>query len=210
MSDSILNETKSAQNSFFSVYNEKLENLVTHGQQPKALFIGCSDSRVTPELLLGLDPGDMFMLRNIANIMPPYVQTEIGTVSVLEYAVLSLQVPHIIVCGHTECGGIRSLDKNIDMGTVPALSRWLDLARPAQRDIDFNQRDLTPEERHIAIVERNVINQLKNIESYPFIQKALTANKLTLHGWVYYLKQQQIGYYNSEQDQFLSFPPNLD
>ncbi len=202
MNDSIIKETQSAQNSFFSVYKEKLENLVTHGQHPKALFIGCSDSRVTPELLLGLDPGDMFMLRNIANIVPPYVQTEIGTVSVLEYAVLHLQVPHIIVCGHTECGGIRSLDKNIDMGTVPALSRWLDLARPAQRDIDFTQRDFTPEERHIAIVERNVINQLNNIESYPFIQKALTANKLTLHGWVYHLKSQKISHFDPESGQF--------
>ena len=145
----------------------------------------------------------MFMLRNIANIVPPYVQTEIGIVSVLEYAVLSLNVPHIIVCGHTDCGGIHSLDKQIDMGTMPAISRWLDLARPAQRDIDFSMRDLTPEERHIAIVERNVINQLQNIESYPFVQKALTTNKLTLHGWVYYLSQQKIGHFDKESGQFI-------
>ncbi|KAA3656741.1 MAG: carbonic anhydrase [Chloroflexi bacterium] len=209
MSNTILKETQSAQNSFFSIYKEKLEHLATNGQHPKALFIGCSDSRVTPERLLGLDPGDMFMLRNIANIIPPYVQTEIGIVSVLEYAVLSLQVPHIIVCGHTDCGGIRSLDQHIDMATVPALSRWLDLARPAQRDIDFTLRDLTPEERHLAIVERNVINQLKNIESYPFIQQSLAANKLTLHGWVYHLQPQQITYYNSAQNHFIS-STNLD
>ena len=202
MSDSLLNETKSTQNSFFAAYKESLTELVEKGQKPKALFIGCSDSRVTPERLLGLDPGDMFMLRNIANIVPPYVQTEIGIVSVLEYAVMALNVPHIIVCGHTDCGGIRSLDKQIDMGTMPAISRWLDLARPAKRDIDFTMRDLTPEERHIAIVERNVINQLQNIESYPFVQKALAANKMTLHGWVYYLGQQKIGYFDKESGQF--------
>lgn len=202
MNDSILKETRSAQSTFFTAYKEKLQELVAHGQKPKALFIGCSDSRVTPEQMLGLDPGDMFMLRNIANVVPPYVQTEIGIVSVLEYAVLHLHVPHIIVCGHTDCGGIRGLDKHIDMGTNPALSRWLDLARAAQRDIDFTMRDLSPEDRHIAIVERNVINQLRNIESYPFIQQALTAQKLSLHGWVYYLERQQIGSYHPDSRQF--------
>jgi len=202
MRDSILLETQSAQNNFFTINKELLTSLAAHGQKPKALFIGCSDSRVMPEQMLGLDPGDMFMLRNIANTMPPYVQTEIGTVSVLEFAVLILNVPHIIICGHTDCGGIRGLDKHIDMGTAPALSRWLDIVRPAQRDVDFTLRDLKPEERHVAIVERNVVNQLRNIESYPFIQQALTNGHLTTHGWVYYLEQQKFGYYDPDSDQF--------
>ncbi|MCA9921413.1 MAG: hypothetical protein KC421_03525 [Anaerolineales bacterium] len=202
MRDDFLLKTQPAQNDFFAANKEKLKSVFTHGQKPQALFIGCSDSRVMPEQMLGLDPGDMFMLRNIANTVPPYVQTEIGIISVLEYAVLILQVPHIIVCGHTDCGGILGLDKHVDMGTSPALSRWLDIVRPAQRDVDFTMRDLTPEERHIAIVERHVINQLRNIESYPFIQQALTSSKLTLHGWVFYLEEQHLGYYDSDSDQF--------
>jgi carbonic anhydrase len=179
-----------------------MRHLAREGQSPLALFVGCSDSRIMPEALLGGRPGDFFMLRNIANIIPPYHQTEIGIVSVLEYAVLALAVPHIIICGHTDCGGIKGLDTHIDISHQPALSRWLDLARPSQRDVDFAMRDLTPAARHLAIVERNVVNQLNNVRSYPFIRQQLESDQLALHGWVYHLESQQFSVYSPENDKF--------
>lgn len=203
MSDPLLARTTAMQSDFFEKQANLLRHLAEKGQTPQALFVACSDSRVTPEQLFGAQPGELFMLRNIANIIPPYVQTEIGTVSVLEYAVLHLQVPHIIVMGHTDCGGIRGLDADLDMSREPALSRWLSLARPAQQEVDFQQRDLSEEERHVAIVEQNVVQQLANIQSYPFVREALEADKLELHGWVYYLAEQQIRYYDVEEETFV-------
>ncbi|MCP4428386.1 MAG: carbonic anhydrase [Chloroflexi bacterium] len=202
MPDDFLAQSAPIRRDFFENQKELLTKLAHEGQKPSALFIGCADSRVTPEQMLGARPGDLFMLRNIANIIPPYVQTEIGTVSVLEYAVLHLHVPHVIVCGHTDCGGIRGLDVHLDMSKEPALSRWISLARPAQREVDFQMDDLNPEERHVAIVERNVVHQLNNIRSYPFVREALEANQLELHGWVYYLEHRRIGYYDSAADTF--------
>ena len=205
MSDSILARSAPLRHDYFEKHGELIKSLAQQGQSPDALFVGCSDSRIMPEHLLGANPGDLFVLRNIANIIPPYHQTEIGIVSVLEYAILHLNVPHIIVCGHTDCGGIKGLDTQIDMSHEPALSRWLDLARPSQRDVDFAMRDLSPKERHLAIVERNVINQLTNVQSYPFIRERLDADQLELHGWVYHLETQQISHYDPDSGQFIIF-----
>lgn len=205
--DRILSRTGAARRKFFDANGQLLRELAEVGQFPSALFIGCSDSRVVPEQLLGAKAGDFFMLRNIANLVPPYWQTEIGFASVLEFAVLDLEIPHIIVCGHTDCGGIKALDGALDMGGRPALSRWLDLARPAQREVDgFGMGKLAADgqaERHQAVVERNVVNQLRNLESYPFIRERVEAGKLELHGWVYYLEGPGIGYYDGERGGFV-------
>ena len=202
MNDPFLQPTTAHRQRFFTQHRALLQDLAANGQTPRALFVGCADSRLTPELLLDAKPGEFFMLRNVANIIPPYVQTEIGIVSVLEFALLTLRIPHIIVMGHTDCGGLRGLDVQIDMAAQPALSRWLDLARPAQREVDFKLRDLTPAARHVAIVEENVRLQLRNLESYPFVRTAVSAGTLQLHGWVYYLGEQQLGYLDRETGKF--------
>ena len=197
-----LQETAKNRKKFFKQNQARLKQLVIEGQKPHALFISCSDSRIMPEQLMGAKPGDLFMLRNIANTIPPYTQTEIGVVSVLEYAILSLRVPHVIVCGHTDCGGVRAVDKPIDMMRQPALSRWADIIRPAQRDVDFAMRDLSPEERHHAIVKRHVILQLINLQSYPFIRQAMETVGLQLHGWIYDLFAQQLLVYDPNTETF--------
>jgi len=210
--DRILSKSDLARQKFFASNRLLLQELAEVGQYPSALFIGCSDSRVVPEQLLGAKAGDFFMLRNIANLVPPYWQTEIGIVSVLEFAVLDLEIPEIIVCGHTDCGGIKALDEPLDIGRRPALSRWLDLARPAQREVDgFGTAERTAEEqaeRHRAIVERNVVHQMRNLESYPFIRERLVAGRLSLHGWVYYLERPGIGCYDEERGEFVMVGSN--
>lgn len=201
--DKFLTKSIPPRQKFFAENRQLLQELAEVGQFPAALFIGCSDSRVVPEQLLGAKPGDYFMHRNIANLIPPYWQTEIGVVSVLEFAVLDLEIPQIILCGHTDCGGIKALDENLDLGRQPALSRWLDLARPAQREVDgFSTPKDTPE-RHQAIVECNVVHQLRNLQTYPFIRQRLESEKLTLHGWVYYLERPEIRYYDPENNNFV-------
>lgn len=193
MPDQLLERSAPLRRDFFEKHADLLQKLTKHGQSPEGLFIGCSDSRVSPEQLLGINPGDMFMLRNIANIVPPYEQRDTAITAVLEYAVCHLRVPHIIICGHTDCGGIKGLDAQ---STQPPsdLSRWIEFARPAQQDVDAIKPD--DQQRHRAIVERNVVQQLRNIQTYPFVLEAQEADHAELHGWVYYLQEQTIGYFD--------------
>jgi carbonic anhydrase len=201
MSDKLLQKSASLRADFFEKQAELLEKLATEGQSPEALFVGCADSRVTPTRLLGADPGDFFMLRNIANIIPPYEHSDMGIMAVLEYAVLHLHVPHIIICGHTDCGGVKGLDAQLDAETEPALAGWIEFARAALQEVDAGAQ-LTAAERHRAIVERNVVLQLTHLQTYPFVSEALQANRLELHGWVYYLRRRLMGTYNPVKDGF--------
>ncbi|MBN1220261.1 MAG: carbonic anhydrase [Anaerolineae bacterium] len=200
MTDSFLKKSAPIRADFFEKQAELLEKLAQEGQSPEALFIGCSDSRVSPERLLGANPGDLFVLRNIANVVPPYAHSDAGTTAVLEYAVCHLQVPHLIICGHTDCGGIKALDTRLNVEAEPGLFNWLQFARPAQRQVEAE--NLGDWERHRAIVERNVVQQLRHIQTYPFVLEALEANRLELHGWVYYLRRRLMGYYDPVRDRF--------
>jgi carbonic anhydrase len=180
----------------FQENRELFELLAAEGQAPQALFIGCSDSRVPPEWLTQCDPGDLFVTRNLGNIVPPYGtgQTDIG--AVVEYAVLRLQVEHIILCGHTDCGGIRSLDQATDWTREPHISRWIEHARPAKTQIEAS--GLPEEERHLATVRANVLLQLHNLRSYDPVRSGEKSGTLTLHGWVYHLAAGIIEAYDSE------------
>ncbi len=201
MPDRLLERTVPFQSDFFENQAELLENLAREGQAPEALFIGCSDSRVAPEQLFGASPGDFFMLRNIANIIPPYEQSDMGITAVLEYAVRHLRVPHLIICGHTDCGGIKGLDAELDAEAEPALTHWIEFARPAQQEVDAGKK-LGEWERHRTIVERNVVQQLRHVQTYPFVLEALAANRLELHGWVFYLRRKLMGSYEPAKDRF--------
>ncbi len=202
MRDELLDQSSQSRQQFFSQQEVLLSKLASEGQHPRAMVIACSDARVTPKMLFGAGPGELFMLRNIANIIPPYHQTEIGVVSALEFAILHLEVPHIIVLGHTDCGGIRALDTHLDMSKEPALARWIEMARPAHLDVDFLMQSMTDKERHLAIVERNVVCQMRNIQSYPFIRSIIEQNQLKLHGWVYCLSERCIRFYDPDNDTF--------
>jgi carbonic anhydrase len=200
MPDELLKKSAPMRSDFFEKQAELLEKLASEGQSPEALFIGCSDSRVAPEQLLGASAGDLFMLRNIANIIPPYDHSDMGMTAVLEYAVRHLQIPHLIICGHTDCGGIKGLDASLDVHAEPALAGWLEFARPAKRVVVSDK--LSEWGRHRAIVERNVVQQLHHVQTYPFVLEALESNRLELHGWIYYMRRRLMGYYDPAKDAF--------
>lgn len=201
MPDELLERSATFQADFFEKQAELLERLAQEGQSPEALLVACSDSRVFLETVLGASPGDLFMLRNIANIIPPYGQRDMGTAAVLEYAIRHLQVPHLIICGHTDCGGIKGLDANLDSEAEPALAHWLEFARPAQQAVDSDEK-LGEGERHRKIVEQNVVQQLRHLQTYPFVMKALETDRLELHGWIYYLRRRLMGHYSPVENRF--------
>ena len=171
---------------YFRENRELFELLATQGQAPQALFIGCSDSRVPPEWITQSDPGDLFVTRNLGNIVPPYGTGHTNIGAAIEYAVLRLNVEHIVLCGHTDCGCIRSLDQAADWIREPHIARWIDYARPAKTQIEAS--GLPEEERHLATVRANVLLQLQNLRTYDPVRDGEEAGTLTLHGWVYHVE----------------------
>ncbi|PID86210.1 MAG: hypothetical protein CSA11_05240 [Chloroflexi bacterium] len=192
MPDTLLEKYTEQQKQFFQHNQARLEKLVQEGQKPEVLFITCSDSRIMAEEMLGLSVGDFFVHRNIAACVPPSDQVEIGTTAVLEYAVLILKVKHIVVCGHTDCGGIKAIDSPPNIETFPAINQWLNYIEPARHPIDAHQPNLDATKRHHAIVEQHVRQQLDNLRTYAIVQKAEKQGELTLHGWVKYLDTQTL------------------
>jgi carbonic anhydrase len=172
------------------------EQLATQGQSPQVLFIGCSDSRVVPEVITGAEPGDLFVTRNVANIVPPYGTGEMDVGAVVEYAVGHLHVAHIVVCGHNGCGGIKALDAPPDWSREPHIARWIEYARPAQTKVEAS--GIPPEERHLATVRENVLLQLDHLRSYDPVRDGERAGTLALHGWVYHLESGEIEAYDAQ------------
>ncbi len=170
----------------FTAEKEKFLRLATKGQAPMALWIGCSDSRVGPEIITQAEPGQIFVHRNIANLVPPAGQPDNATGAVIEYAVQHLQVGHIIVCGHSGCGGIQALDHPANLSHDPHLAAWLDLARPARQQVEAAG---TPQpERFLATVKANVRLQCQNLMSYACVHEAVQSGKLAVHAWLYDLQ----------------------
>ncbi len=198
--DTLLNQTHLLRSDFFEKEGDLLGRLAREGQKPKTMFVGCSDSRVIPELITGSRPGDLFVLRNIANIIPPFGTAHECTGAALEYAANHLKVAHLVVCGHTDCGGIKALDGRVDSLSEPSLAQWIKFAREAQTRVD--KRKVDPAQRHRAIVEQNILLQLEHASSYPAIHRALKENRLELHGWLFDLHAPLVYSYNFQTNQF--------
>ncbi len=155
------------------------ENL-SKGQNPKLLYIGCSDSRVTAEELMGVQPGEVFVYRNIANMIP---NTDLSAMSVINYAVTHLKVDNIVVCGHYYCNGVKAAMQSADLGILnPWLRNIRDVYRLHKPELDALQSE---EEKYKRLVELNVQEQCFNVIKTPDVQKAYKERKLTVHGWVF-------------------------
>jgi carbonic anhydrase len=189
-------------NDDFPAMRAQFERLAQEGQHPVALFLGCSDSRVVPELFTRAAPGTLFVVRNVANLVPPAGTYHNSVGAAVEYAVGHLHVPTLIVCGHYDCGGIKALDQPeaFVQAHDPSLAAWLSHARPAQLRVDA--RGAVAEARHAAIVEENVLLQLEHLQTYTAVQDALRARKLELHGWVYDIGTGVVRAYNPASRRF--------
>ncbi|WP_442846975.1 carbonic anhydrase [Leeuwenhoekiella sp. H156] len=153
---------------------------LSEGQSPKILYIGCSDSRVSSEELMGVGPGDVFVHRNIANMVP---NTDLNSMSVINYAVEHLKVEHVVVCGHYYCGGVKAAMQSADLGL---LNPWLRNIRDVYRIHKDELNEIKDEEeRYKKFVELNVQEQCVNVIKTADVQKAIRTRKLSVHGWVF-------------------------
>ena len=180
----------------FDSEHEVFERLAEEGQNPKVLWIGCSDSRVVPELITGADPGELFDVRNIANIVPPAPTIACATGAAIEYAVLHLEVSHIVVCGHTECGGIKALESPPPASTEPHIATWLELAQPARERV--LESDVPEPEHYLETIKLNVLMQCANLRTYPCVAEREQSGGLSIHPWLYDLHTGEIHEYDEK------------
>lgn len=179
------------------------------GQQPDALFIACSDSRVVPNVFASTNPGDLFVLRNIGNLIPPHDSIQDNSVSaVLEFAIFTLNVADIIVCGHSECGAMNALAKGTPTNCCPHLEAWLTYGEESVRKVDSGLILNPSLARHNQISQVNVLQQMEHIAGYPFIRERLDKRELRIHGWWFDIAHADVYCYEKEQNQFALIDEN--
>lgn len=158
------------------------EELAT-GQRPETLFVTCSDSRVCPSTMTGAGPGELFVVRNAGNIVPPAGHHS-GEEASIEYGVVALKVRDIIVCGHSDCGAMRAVVDPTPLAWMPSVARWLDHAERV-REIVEQRPDLSPAERLTRAIEANVLTQLSHLMTIGPVARAVERGELEMHGWVW-------------------------
>ncbi len=173
------------------------------GQSPETLFITCSDSRIDPNLLTRSKPGDLFILRNAGNIIPPHGAGNGGEAATIEFAVAALGVKDIIICGHSDCGAIKAILKPELVASLPAVASWLGHAETTRRIVLDNYSDLDGDRLVTATVEENVLVQLENLRTLPAIASRLVKGDLHLHGWVYKIGTGEVFAYETRSGQFV-------
>lgn len=184
---------------------EEFFKRLSESQQPDVLFITCSDSRIDPALVTQSKPGELFILRNVGNIIPPYdaIKDKSSVAAAIEFAVLDLKVKDIIVCGHSNCGAMHALykdDKEFD--EMPHLREWLEMAYPVKEMVTRFYPGSSAAVCQQITEKENVLLQLRNIQSYPFVAKALKDGNIYLHGWYYDIRTGNIYAYMPEKDTF--------
>lgn len=182
--------------------NQALFKPLMDGQQPEVLFITCSDSRVAPNLMTQTDPGDLFIMRNAGNIVPPYGVAIGGEAATIEFAVLGLGVKNIIVCGHTMCGAMKALLNPKSLDDAPAMRAWLQHAEATRRLVNESYTHLEGPARLTVTVEENVLMQIEHLHTHPAVRSRVARGELSLHGWVYKLESGDVFQYDSEKGQF--------
>ncbi|MCK6485161.1 MAG: carbonic anhydrase [Phycisphaerae bacterium] len=176
---------------------------LSHGQNPMALFITCSDSRINPNLITQTDPGDLFILRNAGNIVPPYGAANGGEAATIEFAVAGLGVRDVIVCGHSLCGAMKALIEPEPKPDMPAVGAWLAHAESTRRIIRENYTQLHGPSLVTAAVQENVLVQLENLRTHPSVAAAQARGELNLYGWVYKIETGDVFGFDPGQKQFV-------
>jgi len=195
---------RSFQKDYFGPDNSLFEPL-KQGQTPKTMIIGCSDSRVDPAILTNCEPGEIFTVRNVANLVPPYEETGglHGVSAALEFAVCHLGVEHIIVLGHSQCGGIGALmEGGCDCKGSGFISRWMSIANSARERVLAELPGKDPQLQQLAAEQAAILLSLENLRSFPWIDDRVAAGTLSLHGWYFNLTVGELMEYVPEQGTF--------
>jgi len=174
-------------------------------QKPHTLFIGCSDSRLVPSMITATGPGELFIIRNIANIVPPYQLSGefLAAISAIEFAIQALEVENIVVCGHSNCGGISALYKSAEyFEKLPHTRKWLELALPVKEKALKMLPDGNHASREWLTEQMNIVEQIQHLLTYPYIAEKYQKRLLTISGWYYIIETGEIFSYNADRGFF--------
>lgn len=187
--------------------HQKLIQELARGQHPRVLFIGCSDSRVDPTIITQSEIGDLFIIRNAGNIIPPYEATNGGEGATIEYAIEALDIRQVIICGHTQCGAMKGL---LQLGELeekmPLVYDWLHHTEATRKLVFDHYGDRSKQEKLDLLVAQNVLTQIDNLRTYPAIHSRMHKGALAIHGWIYHIENGQLLAYDEEANDFL--PPH--
>lgn len=200
--DRILDGVSKFQRDVYPSKRELFEELAG-GQTPEALFITCSDSRVVPDMITQSGPGELFICRNAGNMVPSYGEAFGGVSATIEYAVVALNVRHIIVCGHTDCGAMKGVLHPESTDEMPTVKRWLAYGEMARHVVEHAYPDLSEEAKLHALIGENVIAQLDHLKTHPPVAARLASGKISIHGWVYHIKTGEVEAWDADAGYFV-------
>lgn len=181
------------------------KQLVQDGQTPRILMVACCDSRVDPSLVMKCAPGDLFVIRNVANLVPPAEDSDQGrhgTSAALEYGVRVLEVEHIIILGHSHCGGIRAMLDGVKAEETSYVRSWMRVAEAARKAIMVGQPQLTQAERARMCEQQAILCSLENLMTFSWVREGVSAGTLQLHGWYFDIEHGQLLQYDSVKRSF--------
>jgi len=185
----------------FRPQREFFERLAT-GQAPDTLFITCSDSRINPNLITQTEPGELFIIRNAGNMVPPHNRLPGGEAATVEYAVAALGVSDIVICGHSQCGAMKALVDPTLLADMPVVASWLEYADTTRRIAKTRYGHLSGSELLEVVVAENVLVQIEHLRTQPAVAAALASGELRLHAWVYAIETGEVLAYDPDQGQF--------
>jgi carbonic anhydrase len=193
------------QSSYFPE-NQEIFTELAEGQKPRVLFITCSDSRIVPHLITQSGVGELFVIRNAGNLVPPFGAANGGEGAAIEYAIHALGIEQVIICGHSNCGGMKGLI-NLEKirNEMPLVYEWLKHAESTRRLIHENFPNIKGDKLLAITIAENVITQIENLKTYPVIRSKIHQDKMTIYGWIYDIESAEVLAYDPVSDDFI--PP---
>ena len=188
---------------YFKQQREFFEHIAQYKQQPQALFITCSDSRINPNLITQTEPGELFIVRNAGNIVPPFGAGISGEAGTIEFAISVLGIRNVIICGHANCGAINGLLHEETLADLPAVRSWFSYAEATRQIVKTKYRDLDPARLATAAGEENVLVQLNNLSTHPSVAALLSSGELRVFGWYYDIAAGRISQFDQSQGRFI-------
>jgi carbonic anhydrase len=186
-----------------SVFNTRkpLFETLANGQTPHTLLITCSDSRIDPNLITQTEPGELFVVRNAGNIIPPFGSSQGGEEAAIEFAIDGLKVSNIVICGHSQCGAMAGLMNRVNIDTLPSMKKWLGHAQATKRIVESSSGG--KETQLIKVIEENILVQSHNLKTHPAVSNGLRQGRIRIFGWVYNFENGMVNLYDKKQNRFI-------
>ncbi len=175
---------------------------LSNTQQPEVLFITCGDSRVVPTLITQTQPGELFLSRQVGNVVPPHGSTYGGVSATIEYAVAALKVKHLVICGHSDCGAMKAVLHPERVSSLPNVAHWLSHCGAARAIVEALYPNAGADEKLHRLTEQNVLMQMRHVETHPPVAAAVGTGALAIHGWIYQIETGAVHAYNPETKRF--------